>query len=198
MDNAMMIGLARQQTLRQAMDISANNIANSSTTGFKAEQVLLETNAATRARHADGPDRLAFVDEWGVGRDFSQGALQGTGRPLDLAIEGEGFFALETEAGERFTRDGRDVRADGATYVLIAALGADAGEGGAWRARGEAGFARAAKAEMARLWRGADEGEKTRGNPPGDDAEAVAGSGVTEAFRRRVDFVVPFPGVKED
>ncbi|TGY90015.1 flagellar basal-body rod protein FlgF [Marinicauda algicola] len=107
MDNAMMIGLARQQTLRQAMDISANNIANTSTTGFKAEQVLLETDAATRARHSDGPGRLAFVDEWGVGRDFSQGALQGTGRPLDLAIEGEGFFALETEAGERFTRDGR-------------------------------------------------------------------------------------------
>jgi len=107
-------------------------------------------------------------------------------------------LAPAVSEGGRFVRDGRDVRADGATYVLIAALGADAGEGGAWRARGEAGFARAAKAEMARLWRGADEGEKTRGNPLGDDAEAATGSGVTEAFRRRVDFVVPFPGVKED
>lgn len=99
-------------------------------------------------------------------------------------------LAPAVSEGGRFVRDGRDVRADGATYVLIVALGADAGEGGAWRARGEAGFARAAKAEMARLWRGADEG--------GDDAEAATGSGVTEAFRRRVDFVVPFPGVKED
>ena len=107
-------------------------------------------------------------------------------------------LAPAVSEGGRFVRDGRDVRADGATYVLIAALGADAGEGGAWRARGEAGFARAAKAEMERLWRGADEGEKTRGNPLGDDAEAATGSGVTEAFRRRVDFVVPFPGVKED
>ena len=110
-------------------------------------------------------------------------------------------LAPAVSEGGRFVRDGRDVRADGATYVLIAALGADAGEGGAWRARGEAGFARAAKAEMARLWRGADffEGEKTlSANPLGDDAEAAAGSGVTEAFRRRVDFVVPFPGVKED
>ena len=102
-------------------------------------------------------------------------------------------LAPAVSEGGRFVRDGRDVRADGATYVLIAALGADAGEGGAWRARGEAGFARAAKAEMARLWRGADEGEADEG-----DAEAAAGSGVTEAFRRRVDFVVPFPGVKED
>ena len=107
-------------------------------------------------------------------------------------------LAPAVSEGGRFVRDGRDVRADGATYVLIAALGADAGEGGAWRARGEAGFARAAKAEMARLWRGADEGEQTQGNPLGDDAEAATGSGVTEAFRRRVDFVVPFPGVKED
>ena len=51
---------------------------------------------------------------------------------------------------------------------------------------------------MARLWRGADEGEQYARNPLGDDAEAATGSGVTEAFRRRVDFVVPFPGVKED
>lgn len=107
MDNAMMIGLARQQTLRQAMDIAANNIANISTAGFKAEQPLLETDTATRARHSDGPNRLSFVDDWGVGRNFSQGQLQGTGRPLDIAIEGEGFFTVLTEAGERFTRDGR-------------------------------------------------------------------------------------------
>ena len=108
-------------------------------------------------------------------------------------------LAPAVSEGGRFVRDGRDVRADGATYVLIAALGADAGEGGRGaRARRGGVRARAAKAEMARLWRGADEGEQTRGNPLGDDAEAATGSGVTEAFRRRVDFVVPFPGVKED
>lgn len=122
MDNAMMIGLARQQTLRRAMDIAANNVANASTTGFKAERMLLETDEATRARHQDGPNRLSFVDDWGVGRDFSQGRLEGTGRALDLAIEGEGFFTLETEAGERFTRDGRfSLNADG---EVIAADGA--------------------------------------------------------------------------
>mgnify|MGYP006270563421 FL=1 len=103
----MLIGLARQQTLRRAMDVSANNIANASTTGFKAERMMLETNTDHRARHADGPDRVAFVDDWAMGRDFRQGALTPTNRPLDLALEGEGFFTLETGAGERFTRDGR-------------------------------------------------------------------------------------------
>ncbi len=107
MDNAMMIGLTRQLTLRRAMDVTANNIANVSTTGFKAESQLLEANNATRARSEDGPPRLAYVDEWGMGRNFAQGDLSRTGRPLDLALEGDGFFALETEAGERYTRDGR-------------------------------------------------------------------------------------------
>lgn len=107
MDNLMLIGLARQQTLRRAMDVSANNIANASTAGFKAERLMLEPHTDHRARHADGPDRIAFVEDWAMGRDFRQGSLNATNRPLDMALEGEGFFTLETEAGERFTRDGR-------------------------------------------------------------------------------------------
>ncbi len=106
MDNTMLIGLTRQLTLRREMDITANNIANAQTAGFKVEQVMLTSNTDSRARHIDGPDRVAFVDEWALGRDFSQGSLNATGRPLDLALEGEGFFILRTENGERFTRDG--------------------------------------------------------------------------------------------
>ena len=106
MDNMMLIGLTRQLTLRREMDITANNIANAQTSGFKAEQVMLEAYTDSRARHVDGPNRVAFVDEWALGRDFSQGSLQSTGRPLDVALEGEGFFTLQTENGERFTRDG--------------------------------------------------------------------------------------------
>jgi flagellar basal-body rod protein FlgF len=107
MDNALMVGLSRQITLRRAVDVTANNVANASTAGFKAERVLLEANGTNRARHADGPSQLHFADEWGLGRDFAQGALDHTGRPLDLAIQGDGFFVLETDAGERYTRDGR-------------------------------------------------------------------------------------------
>lgn len=102
----MIIGLTRQLTLRREMDITANNIANAQTAGFKVEQVMLTSNTDSRARHMDGPDRVAFVDEWALGRDFSQGQLQQTGRTLDVALEGEGFFTLDTQNGERFTRDG--------------------------------------------------------------------------------------------
>ena len=69
--------------------------------------------------------------------------------------------------------------------------------GGVARARRGGVRARRQGGDGASLAR-ADEGEQTQGNPLGDDAEAATGSGVTEAFRRRVDFVVPFPGVKED
>ena len=100
MDNTMLIGLTRQLTLRRQMDVVANNIANANTQGFKAERMMLEPDTSMRARHQDGPDRAKFVDEWAMGRDFSQGALTHTSRPLDLALQGDGFFMLETDAGE--------------------------------------------------------------------------------------------------
>ncbi|MGY6531392.1 flagellar basal-body rod protein FlgF [Glycocaulis sp.] len=113
----MMIGLSQQQVLRRALDITANNIANVSTAGFKAEQLLVEADPWTRARAEDGPPQLNYVAEWGMGRDFSQGALEQTGRPLDLAITGEGFFVLDTPQGERFTRDGRFSMDAGGTLI---------------------------------------------------------------------------------
>lgn len=107
MDNAMMIGLSRQMTLRRSMDVVANNIANANTAGFKVESLLLEAQPAHTAEHSDGPAEVQFVDTWGMARDFRQGQLDQTGRPLDLAIEGEGFFAVEVNGDQQYTRDGR-------------------------------------------------------------------------------------------
>lgn len=108
MDNALMIGLSRQLTLRREMDIVANNIANASTPGFHVENLLLRNQAAPTAEARDGPQDLQYVDAWGVGRDFSQGSLDFTGRPLDVALEGDGFFQIEGADGEAlYTRDGR-------------------------------------------------------------------------------------------
>lgn len=122
MDNTMMIGLARQMTLRRAMDIAANNIANSSTAGFKAEHELLAERPMGKARSSDGNEQVRYVADWGVLRDFRTGALEHTGRPFDLAIQGEGFFSLETADGTQYTRDGRfSLNAEGG---LIAADGA--------------------------------------------------------------------------
>lgn len=123
MENAFMIGLSRQLTLRRQMDVLANNIANANTPGFQAEMLLLEANPASRARSGDGPQRLQYVEDWGVGRDFRPGEMEFTGRPLDTAIEGDGFFAVETENGDlRYTRDGRfQTNAEG---LLVSTSGA--------------------------------------------------------------------------
>lgn len=107
MDNALMVGLTRQMTLRRAMDISANNIANASTAGFKAEHQLLTELPMGRSRDVEGGERVKYVDDWGVLRDFRTGPLEHTARPLDVALQGEGFFAVETENGVQYTRDGR-------------------------------------------------------------------------------------------
>jgi flagellar basal-body rod protein FlgF len=127
MDNTMYVALSRQMTLRREMDIIANNIANSDTTGFKVEMAMVRTDPADGARMLDGPRSLKFVIDDGVIRDFSQGALRRTGGTFDLAIEGQGFFKVETAGGERFTRDGRfTLGADGrlTTQAGDAVLGA--------------------------------------------------------------------------
>lgn len=140
MENAAYIGLSRQMTLRRELDIAANNIANADTTGFKVEQLLLGTEIGNRARNDAIRPGASFVLDNGVGRDFSQGSLQQTGRDLDFAIEGEGvFFRIQDGAGEAYTRDGAftispegelttkaglPVLGDGGPIILDPALGA--------------------------------------------------------------------------
>ncbi|MBL8770661.1 MAG: flagellar basal-body rod protein FlgF [Phenylobacterium sp.] len=107
MDNAIYIGLSRQMLLRREMDIIANNIANVDTTGFKVESLLHKTTPAPPAMTQGGPRPIKFVSADGVARNFGQGALTKTGGELDMAIEGQGFFQVQTPNGPRFTRDGR-------------------------------------------------------------------------------------------
>lgn len=107
MDNAMYVALSRQMTLRRQLDIVANNMANADTAGFKFEQLIVRTEKRGGAGSLDGPKGLNFALADGVARDFGQGKLHDTGGALDLAIEGMGFFKVQTEAGERYTRDGR-------------------------------------------------------------------------------------------
>jgi flagellar basal-body rod protein FlgF len=106
MDNALYVGLSRQVVLRREMDILANNIANADTTGFKVESLMEKTDPAAPSM-APGSTRVNFVADNGVARNFSQGGLIRTDGPLDLAIEGQGFFQVNTAAGPRYTRDGR-------------------------------------------------------------------------------------------
>jgi flagellar basal-body rod protein FlgF len=107
MDNTLYVGLSRQMTLRRELDIIANNVANADTTGFKVEALLTREEEGAPARTVDAPGWVHFVLDDGVARDFGQGQLHETGNPLDIGIEGQGFFQIQTAAGERYTRDGR-------------------------------------------------------------------------------------------
>ena len=107
MDNALYVGLSRQIVLRREMDIVANNIANLDTNGFKVESLMQKTEPTEPAVTLGGPRPVKFVAADGVARDFGQGALTKTGATLDMAIEGQGFFQVQTPSGPRFTRDGR-------------------------------------------------------------------------------------------
>jgi flagellar basal-body rod protein FlgF len=107
MDNALYVGLSRQMVLRREMDIVANNIANADTAGFKVESLMTKADPKAPAFTLGGPKPVKFVTSDGVARDFGQGSLRRTDAPLDVGIEGQGFFRVTTPAGERFTRDGR-------------------------------------------------------------------------------------------
>ena len=107
MDNALFVGLSRQINLRRELDITANNLANVDTAGFKLESLMEKTNPGPPARTQGAPNPVKFVLGDGVARDFSQGGLRRTDAPLDLAIEGDAFFAVSTPEGDRYTRDGR-------------------------------------------------------------------------------------------
>jgi flagellar basal-body rod protein FlgF len=106
MDNALMLGLQTQRVLQRRMDVTANNLANVSTTGFRADAVVFEEMAGTNA-HADAdPREIRFVRDVTLIHDMRQGPIASTGNPLDVAIEGEGFFMIEGPDGPLYTRDG--------------------------------------------------------------------------------------------
>lgn len=97
--------------LIQRMDVLANNLANADTAGYKADRSLFRSymNAAmlppVPISGADEPfSRLPSIEE--IRTDFSQGAIKETGHPLDLSLEGEGFFVVNTSQGVKYTRQG--------------------------------------------------------------------------------------------
>ena len=107
MDNTLYVGLSRQMTLRRELDIVANNMANADTTGFKVESLMVGEEPGAPAETASAPKPVKFVLDRGLARDFGQGAFNETGNDFDFAIEGDGFFKVQTVEGDRYTRNGR-------------------------------------------------------------------------------------------
>jgi flagellar basal-body rod protein FlgF len=107
MDNTIYVGLSRQVILQRELDIAANNLANVDTAGFKFEDMLESADTVTPTGAGLASTPVTFVASNGVARDYTEGALTQTNAPLDLAIEGKGFFQISTASGARYTRDGR-------------------------------------------------------------------------------------------
>jgi len=103
MDNAGYIDLSRQSGLLREMNAIANNIANVNTIGYRRESALF----AEHVKALDDVDpsiSIATMDRRYV--DFTEGELATTQNPLDVAIEGQGFFLVESPDGPRLTRAG--------------------------------------------------------------------------------------------
>lgn len=85
----------------ESLDMLANNIANASTAGYKVDREFYSLYRDIEAE--DGVLSPVIEKPW---TDFSQGTLQVTGRSLDLAIQGNGFFGVNTPSGTMYTRNG--------------------------------------------------------------------------------------------
>lgn len=107
MDNAMFVGVSKQMILQRELDVAANNLANVDTAGFKVETLITTDDPQAPARSIGVTQPVQFAVSNGLARDFTQGQLQQTGAPLDVAIEGQAFFTIQTADGPRYTRDGR-------------------------------------------------------------------------------------------
>lgn len=109
MANAALIGLSSEMALQRALDTVANNIANLNTTGFKKDSTVFNEFLSPTAREAgfaSNDQSVRFVNDRASWHDFSQGPLQKTGGPLDVAIDGDAFLVVQTPRGERYTRNG--------------------------------------------------------------------------------------------
>jgi flagellar basal-body rod protein FlgF len=109
MQNTTDIALSRLIAQQRAMDVTANNIANADTPGFKAERVLFSTWLSRQKLDPQVPGErtIDYAQDRATYRDNAAGALQTTGNPLDLALAGEGYFTVQTTQGVRLTRAGR-------------------------------------------------------------------------------------------
>jgi flagellar basal-body rod protein FlgF len=109
MDIVSSVAASRMIAQQRATDVTADNIANANTPGFKAERMLFSDwvsrqNGGTVIRGEAG---IAYTQDRATWRDPRAGTLSHTGNPLDLAITSDGYFTVNTPRGPRLTRDGR-------------------------------------------------------------------------------------------
>lgn len=99
MEASLYVSLSGQLAQQRRLDTIANNVANSATSGFRAENVTFETILSRRAIAYSSPGATTFSK--------NSGAITPTKNPLDLAIQGDAFFSIAAPGGTVYSRDGR-------------------------------------------------------------------------------------------
>jgi len=115
---------------QRILDVLSNNLANINTPGFKKDQMAFEelmppfknfnipsTNPGKFSILESQESSISYVGISGFSTDFSQGVMTNTGNSFDMAIEGDGFFAVKTGEGVRYTRTGNFTLDDQARMV---------------------------------------------------------------------------------
>lgn len=109
MSNAIRIALSQQVALKRQLATVANNLANMSTSGFKTENLVFEEHVmpvASMDNAYSDSTQISYVSDTMLMRDYSAGGLKSTDNPLDVAINGKGWFTVQTPTGDKYTRDG--------------------------------------------------------------------------------------------
>ena len=105
MDNGIYIALSRQMALVRDMAITTNNIANANTTGYQATKSVFASYMSHDINSGSKND-MAFTADSSQYRSTQPGSMRTTGGNLDVALNGAGYFTLETPLGMRYTRAG--------------------------------------------------------------------------------------------
>jgi flagellar basal-body rod protein FlgF len=103
MENLSYIGLSQQMSLYHQMDVVANNIANMNTPGYKSQDMLFKEYLNSTPTEGE---KISQVQDYGTFRDTKQGSLTQTSNSLDAALQGDGYFTVQTAQGIRYTRNG--------------------------------------------------------------------------------------------
>jgi flagellar basal-body rod protein FlgF len=103
MENTLYIGLSKQVTLRENMDIIAQNVANVNTPGYRAQNMVFAEYIVDPSRMKED---IAMVLDYGQYQVTDPGSIKETGNPFDVALVGNGFLGIETPEGTRYSRAG--------------------------------------------------------------------------------------------
>lgn len=109
MDITTSLAASRLIAQQRAMDITANNIANANTPGYRTERVQFSDwiDPQRGTENVPGGNSIVYTQDRATYRENQAGAITHTGNTFDMAIAGDGYFTVATKNGPRLTRDGR-------------------------------------------------------------------------------------------